>query len=112
MRDVETRCEDPHLVVPSACTVRVRALVAGVDVDEYATVAIVVDGALAVASAAEAGERNALAGETLVEAWVRATRETAGLDDEGKSSESEHLGEEHVENAGRKWTGGAVRRVR
>lgn len=53
---------ETNLVIPSAGTVGVRTLVARVDVDQNARIAVVVRGALAVASATVAGERNGLAG--------------------------------------------------
>ena len=49
--------------VPGARAVRVRALVPRIHVDEPAGVVVVVDGALAVASATKAGERDGLTGE-------------------------------------------------
>lgn len=53
---------ETNLVIPSAGPVGVRALVARVDVDQNARIAVVVGGTLAVASATVAGERNGLAG--------------------------------------------------
>ena len=52
-----------YLVVPGACPVGVRALVAGVDVDENSRVPVEVRRTLAVTTSAVAGERDGLACE-------------------------------------------------
>ena len=92
-----------HLVLPGARAARVRALVAGEDVDEHAARALEVDRALAVAAAAVARERDVLAGEPLVEAaaGLRRARERARGGDRREGGEGDELGEHGWRRAGR-----------
>ena len=76
-----------HLVVPSARAVRVGALVSRIHIDQHAAVPVEVDGALAVASAAEAGKCDALASEAALQAGagLRAGEEGGNGDDRGEA---------------------------